>query len=145
MRYQWCCSTDGIDWGEVSDLYRLAPLHTTPPAELEVRFSNSRYVCFVYDRGRLIAAGRALADGNDCFYVADVAVHPDYQGRGVGTSVMEYLLGLSGAHQKVILYAVPGKESFYRRLGFRHMSTAMALFKDEDTALARGVISEREP
>jgi ribosomal protein S18 acetylase RimI-like enzyme len=142
MEYEWVFSVDRVDWEEVSELYRLAPLNDTPPGEFRVRFSNSEHACFVYDRGRLIAAGRAIADGNDCFYIADVAVHPDYQGKGVGTAVMRYLMGRSPGHQKMILYTVPGKEGFYHKLGFRRMTTAMALFEDQDWAAERGLIEE---
>lgn len=29
-------------------------------------------------------------------------------------------------HRKIILYAAPGKDTFYLKLGFRRMTTAMA-------------------
>jgi hypothetical protein len=45
-------------------------------------------------------------------------------------------------HRKIILYSVPGKDSFYRRLGLRRMSTALAIFRDEDRALAQGYLSK---
>jgi hypothetical protein len=45
-------------------------------------------------------------------------------------------------HRKIILYSVPGKDSFYRRFSFRRMSTAMVIFCDEDRALAQGYLSE---
>ena len=32
-------------------------------------------------------------------------------------------------HKKIILYSVPGKEGFYKKLGFLKMLTAMAIFK----------------
>jgi hypothetical protein len=35
---------------------------------------------------------------------------------------------------------VPGKEPFYRRLGFRRMRTAMAIFDDQALALQRGYV-----
>lgn len=39
----------------------MAPLGNKKPADLETVFTNSMYRCFVYDSGRLVAAGRALA------------------------------------------------------------------------------------
>ena len=38
----------------------------------------------------------------------------------------------------VILFASPGKEPFYRTLGFRRMLTGMARFGDPPTMAARG-------
>ena len=40
------------------------------------------------------------------------------------------------------MYAVPGKEPFYQRLGFERMTTAMAIFEDELSALKDGYIKE---
>jgi hypothetical protein len=49
---------------------------------------------------------------------------------------------MSRGHKKIILYAVPGKEAFYRKLGFERMLTAMAIFEDQAGALKRGYLSE---
>jgi hypothetical protein len=37
---------------------------------------------------------------------------------------------------------VPGKEDFYRRLGFRRMNTAMAIFEDPAQAQRQGYIRD---
>jgi ribosomal protein S18 acetylase RimI-like enzyme len=140
MDYEWVFSADAVDWEQLSELYRIAPLGHKTPADLKLCFSNSRYVCFVYLEGALIGAGRALADGVDCSYIADVAVHPHHQGAGVGMGIVSRLVELSADHRKIILYTVPGKEDFYRKLGFRRMKTAMAIFEDQDAAVARGLL-----
>jgi ribosomal protein S18 acetylase RimI-like enzyme len=80
--------------------------------------------------------------GRDCSYLCDVAVHPSYQGRGIGKDVVSVLVNFSKDHKKIILYAAPGKEPFYRKLGFKRMTTAMAIFKNQAQALAYGVIAE---
>lgn len=51
------------------------------------------------------------------------------------------LLARCRGHRKVILYAVPGKESFYERLGFRRMTRAMAIFDDQASAFSRGYLA----
>jgi hypothetical protein len=63
---EWKYSIDGVDWKELSALYRAAPLGDKKPLHLQTVFSNSMFRCFVYDNARLVAAGRALADGEDC-------------------------------------------------------------------------------
>jgi GNAT superfamily N-acetyltransferase len=100
------------------------------------------FVCFAYANGRLVGAGRALADGADCAYICDIAVLPSHQGTGIGMQIVGYLVEQSRGHRKIILYAVPGKEAFYRRFGFRRMKTAMAIFEDPQQAIAKGFISE---
>jgi ribosomal protein S18 acetylase RimI-like enzyme len=140
--FTWSDALDAIDWRDVETLYRLAPLGNKSAAHLQMVFTNSRFRCFAFDGGQLVAAGRALSDGADCSYVCDVAVLPDYQGRGLGKQVVARLVELSRGHKKIILYAVPGKEAFYRKLGFERMLTAMAIFEDQAGAFERGYLSE---
>jgi len=139
---RWIFDHDAVDWAELSHLYRIAPLGEKNPEDLRTAFSNSRFKCFVYDDDRLIGVGRALADGIDCSYLCDVAVHPDFQGTGLGKAIILKLVELSTGHRKIILYANPGKEGFYKKLGFKRMSTAMAIFKDQDRALRTGLVSD---
>lgn len=134
----WSDTTHGVDWTELEALYRLAPLGNKSAADLETVFENSRYRWFVRQDGRLIAAGRALADGADCSYICDVAVLPEFQGSGLGRDLVARLVHDSRGHRKIILYSVPGKEGFYRKLGFARLLTAMAIFGDRDAAIARG-------
>jgi GNAT superfamily N-acetyltransferase len=138
----WSNSLDGIDWAELEALYRAAPLGNKNAAGLKVVFTNSRYFCFALEEGRLVGAGRALADGADCSYICDVAVLPSHQGTGVGKEIISKLVALSEGHKKIILYAVPGKEPFYRKFGFRRMLTAMAIFENQTQAIERGYVSE---
>lgn len=140
MALEWIYSSAEVDWEELSALYLAAPLGQKDPADLQVAFSNSMFQCFVYDSGRLVAAGRALADGKDCSYICDVAVYPSHQGRGIGRDIVATLIRLSKDHRKIILYAAPGKEPFYRKLGFKRMATAMAIFKNQAQALQDGLV-----
>jgi ribosomal protein S18 acetylase RimI-like enzyme len=142
MAMMWSESLDGIDWEELAALYRVAPLGDKRAADLELVFANSMFRCFAFEHGKLIAAGRVLADGRDCAYLCDIAVLPSHQGRGLGKAVVSWLLERSKAHRKIILYAVPGREDLYRGLGFRRMRTAMAIFENQTEAYARGYLAE---
>ena len=98
---------------------------------------------FVFDQELLVGAGRAIADGIDCSYLCrSCAVHPGYQGRGLGKEIIGRLRDASAAHRKIILYANPGKEGFYEKLGFLPMKTAMAIFQDRDHAISTGLVEE---
>ena len=137
---EWLFDDHSIDWVALSELYRLAPLGDKNPNELKLAFSNSLYKCFVLEDGVLIGAGRAVADGVDCSYLCDIAVHPRFQGRGLGRDIAVKLRELSAGHKKIILYANPGTERFYEKLGFRRMRTAMAIFRDQDRAIRTGLV-----
>ena len=140
MTLEWRDSLEGLDWDELSRLYQAAPLGNKQPGGLKLVFGNSMFKCLVFDAGRLVGAGRAMADGLDCSYICDVAVHPSHQGIGLGKQIVSRLVELSRGHRKIILYAVAGKEPFYAKLGFRRMKTAMAIFENQAQAAERGLI-----
>jgi ribosomal protein S18 acetylase RimI-like enzyme len=138
----WSNKLEGVDWKELQALYDAAPLGRKNAKDLETVFTNSRFRCFVREKGSLVAAGRALADGADCAYICDVAVLPGHQGTGLGRAVVQELVRLSHGHKKIILYSVPGKEGFYKKLGFLRLLTAMAIFEDQAAAIRRGHLGE---
>ncbi|WP_147818938.1 GNAT family N-acetyltransferase [Salidesulfovibrio onnuriiensis] len=142
MDLTWRYDLHATDWDELSKLYRDAPLGTKSAEHLREVFDNSRYVCFVHDGETLVGVGRALADGRDCSYICDVAVHPGHQGIGLGKQIVQKLMEFSKGHTKIILYANPGKEGFYRKLGFKMMNTAMAIFRDQKGAVRAGVLRD---
>ena len=141
-RVDWSDDLNTVDWEELSALYRVAPLGDKTPAALKRSFSNSLYRCFVREDARLVGVGRALADGVDCAYICDIAVLPSHQGTGLGKQIVGRLVELSRGHRKVILYAVPGKEPFYRKFGFKRMTTAMAIFENQELAQQRGYLTD---
>ncbi|MCI0556822.1 MAG: GNAT family N-acetyltransferase [Anaerolineae bacterium] len=142
MDFSWVYDHSEVDWDELAELYRIAPLGEKSPKDLATVFSASKFKCLVYANRTLVGAGRALADGADCSYICDVAVRPEYQGLGLGRKIIETLVALSAGHKKIILYANPGKEGFYAKLGFHKMKTAMAIFSNQQQAIESGVISE---
>lgn len=142
MNIRWTSDISKVDWMELQTLYRLAPLGDKSIESLQTVFANSRFRFFAYEADRLVAAGRALADGADCSYICDIAVHPSHQGTGLGGDIITRLIDASRGHKKILLYAVPGKEGFYRRFGFLRMRTAMGLFENQQVAIEKGLLGE---
>jgi len=142
MKLSWHYDQTEIDWNDLSELYRIAPLGIKSASHLELVFTNSRFKCFILDGIKLIGVGRAIADGRDCSYICDIAIHPEYQGLGIGKKIVQYLIEKSNGHKKIILYANPGKEGFYSRLGFKMMNTAMAIFENEADMIDNGTLSK---
>jgi GNAT superfamily N-acetyltransferase len=139
--YTWVYGIDDLDFDELSALYRIAPLGEQPPDALATVFKNSRFVCLVYAGEVLVGAGRAVADGLDCAYIARVAVHPEHQGRGLGRTIIQRLIELCAGHKKIILYANPGSEAFYSSLGFLRMNAAMGIWREPERAIESGILS----
>ncbi len=76
--------------------------------------------------GEAVGCGRIVGDGGLYFYLQDVIVLPEHQGRGKGAAIMDAVMGYlertcrPGAF--VGLMAAVGAETFYERYGFRRRS-----------------------
>src|SRR5688572_15352165 len=84
MATNWVHSTETVNWDEMSELYRIAPLGIKSADWLKTTYTNSMFKCIAFDGERIVAAGRAVADGADCSYLCDIVVHPEHQGSGLG-------------------------------------------------------------
>jgi GNAT superfamily N-acetyltransferase len=77
--------------------------------------------------GELVGTTRVCGDGAMYFYIMDVAVMPDLQGRGIGTALMNAaveFIGNSGAgHALTFLFTGARRSSFYHRFGFEGPET----------------------
>jgi ribosomal protein S18 acetylase RimI-like enzyme len=137
IELQFECSQ--VSWKEMHDLLRDADMATYPPPVLEKAFRASHTVVFALDEGKLIGSGRAICDGVCQAAVYDVAILPEYQGRGIGRKIMDAILErVAGCN--IVLYATPGKEGFYEKLGFRRLRTGMAIFLNPERLERRGFI-----
>ena len=125
------------DWKAVSETLKRVGMAYEEPDVHKRAFEASHTAVFVYKDSQLIGFGRAISDGAYQAAVYDVAVVPEFQKIGIGGIIMEKILErLSGCN--VILYARPGKEEFYRRLGLRKMKTGMALFRNPEKMAEKG-------
>ena len=69
---------------------------------------------------RLVGFARCTGDGVLEATIWDVAVHPLYQGSGLGSQLMDYILDALRAlgTERATLFADPGVLPFYKRLGW---------------------------
>lgn len=86
--------------------------------------SNNIYSVSIYDNNNIIGYGRIIGDGIVFLYIHDIMVKPEYQGKGIGKTIMNKLLAKIHELQKVnpdlrtYLGASKGKEEFYKKCGF---------------------------
>lgn len=113
------------DEAQLEGLYAEARLGDRPASSIVEAFRNSRYRIFGIYHDRLVGAGRAFGDEVDCAVICDMAVHPDFQGYGLGSRMLEALKQGVRHHKRIILYARNGKEEFYLKRGFNRMRSAM--------------------
>ena len=87
---------------------------------VQTALSRSWVLVCAYSGGELIGSGRIISDGIIHAFITEVFVLPEWQGRGVGKAIMQYLMERckDADINKVQLFAAPGKGEFYRKLGF---------------------------
>ncbi len=117
----------GVNWEQAASVFERAPLGTREPEKLKRTFEKSSLVCFAYDKDIIVGLARALSDFEAQAVIYDLNLLPKYQGKGLGTRIMKELLERLNV-PTIMLYAVPGKEAFYKHLGFHSMNTAMGRF-----------------
>lgn len=127
----------GVDWRAVSETLKRVGMAYYDPELHKKAFTASFATVFVYKDGGLIGFGRAISDGAYQAAIYDCAVLPQFQAQGVGKTIMDNLLSAL-SHCNIILYASPGKEGFYRALGFSRMKTGMARFIKKEAMKERG-------
>lgn len=117
----------GVDSRELTSLFKAAKLGGREGDKVQRAFQNSTAVCFAFDGQRLVGAARALSDREYHATIYDVAVHPDYQRRGIGTRLVNELISMLPVW-RVLLVADGGVTGFYRRLGFEPFGNVMGRF-----------------
>jgi len=95
--------------------------------------ARSLHAVVAEHRGATVGMGRLVGDGGIYFYVQDVAVLPEHQGRGVGRRIVDELVAWAGRHAPdrafLGLFAAAGTDGFYRRHGFERHEELEGMFQ----------------
>jgi len=105
-------------------LRRSAHFDINSDQRIEAALRNSLYKVAVTHDDKVIAMARVIGDGGCVYFISDVIVHPDYQGKGIGKRLINHMLDwidsqvLEGETIMVNLMSAYDKEPFYEKLGF---------------------------
>ncbi len=116
--------TSNIDWIGVSDLFALVGWGDRSPEDIKTAFNKSSFVRFAYSDGILVGFGRTVDDGKYYASIVDLIVHPDFHGRGIGSSILAYLKDALEGYIFTTLTAAVGKEVFYEKQGWKKQTTS---------------------
>ena len=92
--------------------------------QTKLAMENTLFRVSVFDGDKIIAMSRMIGDKGLCYYIKDVIVKPEYQGKGIGRMMIDELLkfvddnGIKGTGIFVELCAMPDKIPFYEKFGF---------------------------
>jgi GNAT superfamily N-acetyltransferase len=109
--------------GEYCELRIGAGLSPRSEEIARIALPNSLFSVVVEYRGSAVGMGRVVGDGGTVFQVADIAVLPAHQGRGLGKQILDtidaWLRRTARPGAFVNLFADRGVAPLYARYGFR--------------------------
>lgn len=91
--------------------------------------NHTLYSVSIYDDNKIVGYGRIIGDKTIFLYIQDIMVIPEYQGKKIGTMIMNSLLNKVNEYKKInpnirtYLGASQGKEGFYKKFGFKTRSS----------------------
>ena len=91
---------------------------------VQVSLKNSYVTFAVIEEEKVIGMARLLADGGMAFYLKDFVILPEFQGKGMGKALLEYVQNYiknqlkDGWQTNLELISAKGKEEFYKKFGF---------------------------
>lgn len=97
--------------------------YTDEPDKLHEAVRNSTFVVSCWDGYKLIGLARGMSDSVSIFYLQDILVNPDYQGKGIGSKLLKHCLeNHKDIRQKVLITDDDDRLfRFYESLGFKNL------------------------
>jgi GNAT superfamily N-acetyltransferase len=104
------------------------------PAREAAALSHGINVTARAERGTLLGYMRIVTDHAYIYYIVDVMVRPEAQGHRTGSRMVGAALDeiKRRGFIKVLLTAIPGKEDFYKRMGFKETMSPVLALRGED-------------
>ena len=102
-----------------------------PLQQVETALENGLFNVSAICDGKVVGMGRLVGDGAMYWYLQEIVVLPEYQGKGIGKSIVNRLIeyikstAIPGTIIDIGLTAVKGKEPFYEKFSFSIRSTGM--------------------
>ena len=111
----------------------------SPEAHLRIlRGSDAVELAIDEASGAVVGFVTAISDGVSCAYIPHLEVLPAYQGRGIGTALLERLLARLRHLYMIDLTCDPDVRPFYARLGLRPSTGMLARNYDRQSCAPPG-------
>lgn len=78
------------------------------------------------ETGETVGMARIVGDGGCVYHISDMVVHPDHQGQGLGTRIMDALMAYLEEHAPESAYVnlMADVDGFYEQWGFERTAPA---------------------
>ncbi len=128
IRYRY---SNDLDLDQVIELYVKSTMGERRPVHerqtMQAMLDHANLVVTAWDGERLVGIARTLTDFAYVGYLADLAVHVDYQHRGIGVHLIEQTRQKMGTKARIVLLAAPAAVDYYPHIGFTKHNSAWVL------------------
>lgn len=132
MNIRYSNQIDAVDWKQVSGIFSIVGWGDRSPENVKLSFQKSSFVRLAYLGDQLVGVGRTVDDGMYYGWIVDLAILPEYQGKGIGRCILKELEEDLKPYISTMLTAAPGKNRFYEKLGWLKQTTAYIWPRSED-------------
>ncbi len=123
-----------ISADEFIELLRASTLGERRPIDdracMEGMVANSNLMVSAWAGDSLVGIARSMTDFHYACYLSDLAVHRDYQKRGIGRRLQALTQSELGPRCKLILIAAPAANAYYEHIGYEHNPRCWLLDRD---------------
>jgi GNAT superfamily N-acetyltransferase len=110
-----------VSAAEVAELYIASGIHrpTNDIPRIEKMLQHSDIKVCVRHSGLLVGLARGITDQSFCCYLADLAVHRDYQKNGIGKAMVDAVRSMLHDEVSIMMLSNPEANDFNPPLGFQ--------------------------
>ena len=126
--------TAGISWTGVAALFQAVGWGERDPDDVGTAFDRSTFKAFAFEGDEFIGFGRTVDDGKFYATIVDVVVSPAHQRQGIGRAIVEDLQQRVQGFLVLTLTAAPSVQPFYKKLGWRNLTTGMIRPRSKEQA-----------
>lgn len=108
-----------------SSLAERRPIHNRNA--MKAMLENGDIIVSAWDGERIVGIATTLTDFHRVAYLADLAVHIDYQRQGIGKELLKRTRDALKPTCTIILLSSPAANDYYPKIGFEHNPRAWVL------------------
>ncbi|MFD2907548.1 GNAT family N-acetyltransferase [Flavobacterium ardleyense] len=118
---------------QVIELYHNTqlPRPIADKARIQKMYDNSNLIVTAWHNEKLVGISRSITDWAWSCYLADLAIHTDYQKFGIGKNLVRLTKEKVGDETMVLLLSVPTAMEYYPKIGFTKEDRAFTILREK--------------
>lgn len=105
------------------------PRPTQDKERIQKMYDHSDLIVTAWDGDLLVGVSRSITDWAWSCYLADLAIHPDYQKNGIGKELVRLTKEKVGEQVMILLLSVPTAMTYYPKIGMTKEDRAFTILR----------------